>query len=71
MNSLFRLEASTGSGGFGFDDTLSELLEDVARYFSEEILVKVEKWARSSKSGEQFIEDSLYIENISDDYLFR
>ena len=46
---LFRLEVNTGSGGYGFTDTLSELMKDVENEYGDEVKAEVEAWALSSK----------------------
>lgn len=61
---LFRLEVDTGSGGYGFTDTLSELMEDVENEYGDETKVEVEKWALNSKEGDEFQKYGMYITNI-------
>ena len=58
---LFRLEVDTGSGGYGFTDTLSELMEDVD---GDEVKAEVEAWALNSKEGDEFQKYGMYITNI-------
>ena len=67
MNSLFRIEVDTGSGGYGWDDTLEEMLADITSDFSVDTAARVRKWAVNSKSGDQFVGGGLYIVNISDE----
>lgn len=61
MADLFRLEVDTGSGGYGFTDTLEELLTDVEREYGEETRNEVEKWALNSKENDQFHKYGMYI----------
>ena len=57
---LFRLEVNTGSGGYGFTDTLSELMDDVENEYGDE----VEAWVLNSKEGDEFQKYGMYITNI-------
>ena len=61
---LFRLEVDTGSGGYGFTDTLNELMEYVENEYGDEIKVEVEKWAINSKKDDKFQKYGMYITNI-------
>lgn len=61
---LFRLEVDTGSGGYGFTDTLSELMEDVENEYGDEVKAEVETWALNSKEGDEFQKYRMYIRNI-------
>ena len=62
---LFRLEVNNGSGGYGFTDTLSELMEDVENEYGDEIKAEVEAWALNSKEGDEFQKYSrMHITNI-------
>ena len=61
---LFRLEVDTGFGGYGFTDTLSELMEDVENEYGNEVKVEVESWALNSKEGDEFQKYGMYITNI-------
>lgn len=36
MNDMYRIEVDTGNGGYGFTDTLAELLADVEHEFWKE-----------------------------------
>ena len=64
LENVFRLEVDTGSGGYGFIDTLEELLEDVEKEFGNETKTEVEEWTRSSKEGDQFEKYGMVITNI-------
>lgn len=61
---LFRLEVNTGSGGYGFIDTLSELMEDVENEYGDEVKIEVETWALNSKEGDGFQKHGMRITNI-------
>ena len=61
---LFRLEVDTGSGGYGFIDTLSELMEDVENEYGDEVKTEVETWALNSKEGNEFQKYRMCITNI-------
>ena len=61
---LFRLEVNTGSGGYGFTDTLSELIEDVENEYGDKVKAEVEAFALSSKEGDEFPKYGMYITNI-------
>ena len=61
---LFRLEVNTGSGGYGFTDTLSELMEDVENEYGDEVKAEVEAWVLNSKEGNEFQKYGMYITNI-------
>ena len=61
---LFRFEVDTGSGGQGFTDTLSELMEDAENENGNEVKAEVETWALNSKEGDEFQKYRMYITNI-------
>lgn len=61
---LFRLEVNTGSGGYGFTDTLSELMKDVENEYGDEVKAEVEAWALNSKERDEFQKYGMYITNI-------
>lgn len=61
---FFRLEVDTGSGGYGFTDTLSELIEDVENEYGDETKSEVETWALNSKEGDEFQKYGMRIINI-------
>ena len=61
---LFRLEVNTGSGGYGFTDTLSELMEDVENEYGDEVKAKVKAWVLNSKEGDKFHKYGMHITNI-------
>lgn len=54
MRKEYRMEVDTGSGGYGFDDTFVELLEDVENEYGVKIMEEVKKWALQAKKGSQF-----------------
>ena len=53
MDNEFRMEMNTGNGGYGFTDTLSELLEDVEKEYDNNEVKKVSEWAKTSKDGDE------------------
>ena len=61
---LFRLEVNTGSGGYGFTDTLSELTKDVENEYGDEVKAEVEVWALNSKEMDEFQKYGMRITNI-------
>lgn len=61
---LFRLEVDTGSGGYGFTDTLNELMEDVENEYGTEVKAEVETWVLNSKEGDEFQKYRMHITNI-------
>ena len=61
---LFRLEVNTGSGGYGFTDTLSELMKDVENQYGDEVKAEVEAWALNSKERDEFQKYGMYITKI-------
>ena len=64
MNNMFRLEVNLGSRGYGFDDNLDQLLDDVETEYGEEIKNEVEIWALNSKEKDQFENYGMTITNI-------
>ena len=60
----FRLEVNTGSGGYGFTDTLSEQMENFKKEYGDEIKAEVETWPLNSKEGDEFQKYGMYITNI-------
>lgn len=62
--SMFRLEVDLGSRGYGFDDTLDELLDDVKTEYGEEIMDEVKNWALNSNKNDQFEKYGMYITNL-------
>lgn len=64
MEDNFRLEVDTGVGGYGFTDTLSELMEDVEDEYGDKIKVEVKTWALNSKEGDEFQKYGMHIRNI-------
>ena len=67
MNNLFRLEVDTGSGGYGWNDTIDELLEDVEYEYGKKVKEEVEQWALNSKKDEEFRKYKMYILNIGNE----
>ena len=61
---LFRLEVDTGSGWYGFTDTLSELIEDIKNEYGDEVSVEVKSWAISSTEYDEFQKYGMRIINI-------
>ena len=61
---IFRLEVDLGSRGYGFDDTLDELLDDVKTEYGEEIMIEVENWALNSNKNDQFEKYGMNITNL-------
>lgn len=66
MDNLFRIEVDTGNGGYGFTDTLPELLVDVEMEYGGNEVEKVSEWTKTSKDGDEYVsEDSrMHIFNI-------
>lgn len=57
MNDEYRIEVDTGSGGYGFTDTLAELLADVKFEYGEKEVEKVSVWTKSSKEGDEYVSE--------------
>lgn len=57
MDNIFRIEVDTGNGGYGFTDTLTELLEDVEREYGKKEVKKVSIWTKSSKEGDEYVSE--------------
>lgn len=53
----FRIEVDTGNGGYGFTDTLSELLVDVEIEYGDNEIEKVYDWAKASKDGDEYVSE--------------
>ena len=66
MDNEFRMEMNTGNGGYGFTDTLSELLEDVEKEYDNNEVKKVSEWAKTSKDGDEYVSEDgrMHIFNI-------
>lgn len=64
MDSMFRLEVDLGYRGYGFDDDIDQLLEDVETEYGKEIRDEVEEWALNSKENDQFDNYGMIITNI-------
>lgn len=61
MRKEYRIEVDMGSGGYGFDDTFAELLEDVKNEYGTKIMEEVKKWALQANKGSQFHKYGMYI----------
>lgn len=57
MNDEYRIEVDTGSGGYGFTDTLAELLADVKFEYGEKEVKKVSEWTKTSKDGDGYVSE--------------
>ena len=66
MNDMYRLEVDTGNGGYGFTDTLAELLADVELEYGKKEVEKVSIWTKSSKEGDEYVSEDkrMHIWNI-------
>lgn len=66
MNDMYRIEVDTGNGGYGFTDTLTELLADVGLEYGKKEVEKVSAWAKSSKEDDEYISEDkrMHIWNI-------
>lgn len=66
MNNEYRIEVDTGNGGYGFTDTLAELLVDVEFEFGKKEVEKVSIWVKSSKEGDEYVSEDkrMHIWNI-------
>lgn len=66
MNDEYRIEVDTGNGGYGFTDTLAELLADVEREYGKKEVEKVSIWTKSSKEGDEYVSEDkrMHIWNI-------
>lgn len=66
MNDMYRLEVDTGNGGYGFTDTLAELLADVKLEYGKKEVEKVSIWTKSSKEGDEYVSEDkrMHIWNI-------
>ena len=66
MNDEYRIEVNTGNGGYGFTDTLPELLADVESEYGEKEVEKVSTWTKSSKEGDKYVSEDgkMHIWNI-------
>lgn len=57
MDNIFRIEVDTGSGGYGFTDTLPELLADVDMEYGTKEVKKVSEWTKTSKDGDEYVSE--------------
>lgn len=66
MNNKYRIEVNTGNGGYGFTNTLPELLADVEIEYGTKEVKKVSKWTKSSKEGDEYVskDKRMHIWNI-------
>lgn len=66
MNNEYRIEVDTGNGGYGFTDTLVELLADVELEYGKKEVEKVSIWTKSSKEGDEYVSEDkrMHIWNI-------
>lgn len=55
MNDEFKIEVDHGNGGYGFIDTVPELLADVEMEYGKEEVKKVSKWLESAKKNDEYI----------------
>lgn len=69
MNDEYRIEVNTGNGGYGFTDTLAELLVDIEFEYGEKEVEKVSTWTKSSKEGDEYVSEDgkMHIWQLSDD----
>lgn len=66
MNDMYRIEVDTGNGGYGFTDTLAELLTDVELEYGKKEVEKVSIWTKSSKENDEYVSEDkrMHIWNI-------
>ena len=64
MGDIFRLEFNTGSGGYGFAYTFSELVSAVENVYGDKVKAEVEAWALTSKEDDVFHNYGIHIINI-------
>jgi hypothetical protein len=57
MDNIFRIEVDTGNGGYGFTDTLPELLADVDMEYGTKEVKKVSEWTKISKDGDEYVSE--------------
>lgn len=57
MDNKYRIEVDTGSGGYGFTDTLPELLADVELEYGKKEVKKVSTWIKSSKEDDEYVSE--------------
>lgn len=57
MDNIFRIEVDTGNGGYGFTDTLTELLADVDMEYGTKEVKKVSEWTKTSKDGDEYVSE--------------
>lgn len=69
MNKKYRMEVNTGNGGYGFTDTLRELLVDVKTMYGKEEARKVFDWTKSSQNNDEYVseDEKMHIWQLSDD----
>lgn len=68
VNDKYQIEVDTGCGGYGFIDTIQELIKDVTEEFGMEEADKVTEWAKNSKDGDEYKSENgrMCIWNIGD-----
>ena len=73
MDNIFRIEVDTGSGGYGFTDTLPELLADVDMEYGTKEVKKVSEWTKTSKDGDEYVSEDgkMHIFNMGKEILER
>ena len=64
MENEFRIEVDTGHGGYGFNDSFDELLNDVKNEYGEMVEEEVRRWVLASKEGDEFHKYGMYIWNL-------
>lgn len=55
MNDMYKIEVDTENGGYGFINTLPELLADVEFEYGKEEAEKVSIWAKASKDDSEYV----------------
>ena len=64
MENIFRMEVDTGSGGYGLNVTLTQLLWNVEDEYGKAVSNEVENWALNSKENDEFNKYGMYIANL-------
>ena len=64
MENIFRMEVDTGSGGYGLNVTLTQLLWNVEDEYGKAASNEVENWALNSKKNDEFNKYGMYIANL-------
>lgn len=55
FDSNFRIEVATNSGGYGFDNSIEELLKDVTREYDDVEANKVLEWIRTADKDAEYV----------------